>query len=208
MLGGFQHKMGTLVDREIAEMAGVTVSAVTSYRRRHNIKASTSLAARANTVAVSNPVSNRRSVSRGYRVVIKGEAFVVIAKDIAEAAKARAAGRAVIGFSSHALGEFYAADAHKNWPLSSDNVVAKSVPLTVRTSISAKVFCRLGGKPDISSPASSGLGGLGCDGPCVTAGGVDGDAVSVMAPGGLDAESAILIRCRGRCSGQSRPLGR
>ena len=42
VLDDFQHKMGTLVDREIAEMAGVTVSAVTNYRRRHNIKASTS----------------------------------------------------------------------------------------------------------------------------------------------------------------------
>lgn len=95
VLDDFQHKMGTLVDREIAEMAGVTVSAVTNYRRRHNIKASTSRGRpRKPTVSGANLVSSRRSVSRGYRVVIKGEAFVVIAKDIAEAAaKARAAGR-------------------------------------------------------------------------------------------------------------------
>ena len=95
MLDEYQHKMGTLVDREIAEMAGVTVSAVTNYRRRHNIKASSTRGRpRKAVTAPTTNAASRRSVSRGYRVVIKGEAYVVIARDIAEAAsKARAAGR-------------------------------------------------------------------------------------------------------------------
>ena len=41
VLDKFQQQMGSVVDREIAEQAGVTVSAVTNYRKRHNIKAST-----------------------------------------------------------------------------------------------------------------------------------------------------------------------
>ena len=66
VLDDFQHKMGTLVDREIAEMAGVTVSAVTNYRRRHNIKASTSRGRpRKPAVSGANLVSSRRSVSSG-----------------------------------------------------------------------------------------------------------------------------------------------
>ena len=95
VLDQFQHKMGTIVDREIAEMAGVTVSAVTNYRRRHNIKATSPRGRpRKPVTAPASAASARRSVNRGYRVVIKGEAFVVIARDIAEAAaKARACGR-------------------------------------------------------------------------------------------------------------------
>ena len=95
VLDEYQHKMGTLVDREIAEMAGVTVSAVTNYRRRHNIKASSTRGRpRKPVTAPTTNAASRRSVTRGYRVVIKGEAYVVIARDIAEAAsKARAAGR-------------------------------------------------------------------------------------------------------------------
>ena len=95
VLDEYQHKMGMLVDREIAEMAGVTVSAVTNYRRRHNIKA-TSTRGRPRKPVSSAAVrpTSRRSVARGYRVVINGEAYVVIAQDIAEAAsKARGAGR-------------------------------------------------------------------------------------------------------------------
>lgn len=95
VLDEYQHKMGTLVDREIAEMAGVTVSAVTNYRRRHNIKASSARGRPRKPVGATSVVGSvRRSVNRGYRVVIKGEAYVVIARDIAEAAaKARSAGR-------------------------------------------------------------------------------------------------------------------
>ena len=93
VLDQFQKKMGTLVDREIAEMAGVTVSAVTNYRRRHNIKAS-SARGRPRKPSGSPTTGRGRSVNRGYRVVINGDAYVVIARDIAEAAeKARAAGR-------------------------------------------------------------------------------------------------------------------
>jgi len=95
VLDEFQHKMGTLVDREIAEMAGVTVSAVTNYRRRHNIKASTTRGRPRKPLATPpSRQTSRRAVNRGYRVVINGEAYVVIARDIAEAAaKARSAGR-------------------------------------------------------------------------------------------------------------------
>jgi len=93
VLDDFQHKMGTLVDREIAEMAGVTVSAVTNYRRRHNIKASTARGRPRKSPAVGRAASSKRG-ARGYRVVIDGESFVVIASTIAEAAeRATALGR-------------------------------------------------------------------------------------------------------------------
>ena len=95
VLDQFQDKMGTVVDREIAELAGVTVSAVTNYRKRHNIKASSERGRpRKRPEGPVSAVRRRVTGARGYRVVIGGEAFVVIAKDIAEAAaKARQYGR-------------------------------------------------------------------------------------------------------------------
>lgn len=89
-LDKFQDQMGKVVDREIAEKAGVTVSAVTNYRKRNNIKAS-GKRGRPRLRPEGGPVATRRpSGSRGYKVVIGGEAFVVIASDIAEAAAAAA----------------------------------------------------------------------------------------------------------------------
>ena len=87
--------MGKVVDREIAELAGVTVSAVTNYRKRHNIEASNERGRPRKRPDASHASARRRtSGARGYRVVIGGEAFVVIAMDIAEAAKkAREFGR-------------------------------------------------------------------------------------------------------------------
>jgi hypothetical protein len=95
VLDQFQDKMGTVVDREIAELAGVTVSAVTNYRKRHNIKASSERGRPRKRPEGAAPLARRRVAgARGYRVVIGGEAFVVIAADIAEAAsKARKYGR-------------------------------------------------------------------------------------------------------------------
>jgi len=93
VLEQYQHQMGQMADREIAELAGVTVSAVTSYRRRHKIEASNSRGRPGNRAAESGPAATVRR-SRGYKVVISGEDFVVIASDIAEAAeKARSVGR-------------------------------------------------------------------------------------------------------------------
>lgn len=95
VLDQFQDKMGTVVDREIAELAGVTVSAVTNYRKRHNIKASNERGRPRKRPEPSGAALRRRATgARGYRVVIGGEPFVVIAGDIAEAAnKARQYGR-------------------------------------------------------------------------------------------------------------------
>jgi transposase len=93
VLDKFQGQMGTVVDREIAELAGVTVSAVTNYRKRHNIKASTGRG-RPRKRPDAGPISRPKKGARGYRVVIGGQPFVVIAADIAEAAtKAKANGR-------------------------------------------------------------------------------------------------------------------
>ena len=97
VLEEFQDQMGKVVDREIAERAGVTVSAVTNYRRRHNIEATNERGRpRKRPDGAPAGIPDRRSTTgaRGYRVVIGGEAFVVIASDIAEAAqKAREFGR-------------------------------------------------------------------------------------------------------------------
>ena len=93
-LSQFQDQMGKVVDREIAERAGVTVSAVTNYRRRHNIKASGGQGRPRKRPEGTVAPKLRRAGARGYRVVIGGESFVVIANDIAEAAAAaRRSGR-------------------------------------------------------------------------------------------------------------------
>ena len=96
ILEKYEDQMGKVVDREIAERAGVTVSAVTNYRKRHNIEATKERGRpRKRPGALSDGMNKRRQVgSRGYRVVIGGEPYVVIATDIAEAAnKAREFGR-------------------------------------------------------------------------------------------------------------------
>ncbi len=91
-LDKFVSQMGTVVDREIAEKAGVTVSAVTNYRKRNNIKASAKRGRprRRPEGSVAVETVRRSSGAMGYKVVIGGEAFVVIAADIAEAAVAAA----------------------------------------------------------------------------------------------------------------------
>ena len=95
VLDHYQDQMGKVVDREIAEQAGVTVSAVTNYRKRHNIEATQERGRPRKRPEVTAAVQRRPvSNSRGYRVVIGGEPYVVIATDIAEAAdKARKVGR-------------------------------------------------------------------------------------------------------------------
>ncbi len=103
-LSQYRNEMGKVVDRIIAEKAGVTVSAVTNYRRRHNIPAvagrgrprsrvPTAKAPVAKTpVAAKSPARKVRKAatpSRHYafRVRIDGEKLIVVAKDIAEAAQ-------------------------------------------------------------------------------------------------------------------------
>ena len=95
VLDKFQQQMGSVVDREIAERAGVTVSAVTNYRKRHNIKASTTRGRPRKKGGRSGGLAAPRAAGpRGYRVVIGRESFVVIAVDITEAAaKAKRADR-------------------------------------------------------------------------------------------------------------------
>ena len=97
VLEQYQDQMGKVVDREIAERAGVTVSAVTNYRKRHNIEATNERGRprkRPGASAGDIPSLRRNSGARGYRVMIGGEPFVVIATNIAEAAqKAREYGR-------------------------------------------------------------------------------------------------------------------
>jgi transposase len=85
-LSQFRDQMGKVVDREIAERAGVTVSAVTNYRRRHNIKASGGQGRPRKRPEGAIAPKLHRVGARGYRVVI--------ANDIAEAAAAaRRSGR-------------------------------------------------------------------------------------------------------------------
>ena len=96
VLEQYEDQMGKVVDREIAERAGVTVSAVTNYRKRHNIEATKERGRpRKRPAALVDAMNTRRlGGARGYRVVIGGEPYVVIAADIAEAAsKAREFGR-------------------------------------------------------------------------------------------------------------------
>ena len=91
-LDKYIDQIGKVVDREIAERAGVTVSAVTNYRKRNNIKASGKRGrprVRPKSAVLTESVSTVRG-SSGYKVIIGGEAYVVIASDIAEAAAAAA----------------------------------------------------------------------------------------------------------------------
>ena len=91
-LDKYIDQIGKVVDREIAERAGVTVSAVTNYRKRNNIKASGKRGrprVRPNPSVLAESVPTSKGAS-GYKVIIGGEAFVVIASDIAQAAAAAA----------------------------------------------------------------------------------------------------------------------
>ena len=97
ILAQYKDQMGKVVDRVIAEKAGVTVSAVTNYRKRHNIKASGSRGRPRARPEGGNAIRRRHGVAQGYRVTIGGEPYVVIAKDIAEAATiAGGSGRGVV----------------------------------------------------------------------------------------------------------------
>jgi len=92
-LDQYADEMGTVVDREIAAKAGVTVSAVTNYRRRNNIQAA---ARRGRPRLRQEPVASgsilaREASKSGFKVLVDGEAFVVVADNIAEAATAAAA---------------------------------------------------------------------------------------------------------------------
>ena len=95
VLDKYQEQMGKVVDREIAEQAGVTVSAVTNYRKRHNIDATQERGRPRKRPEINGTVTRRHtSAARGYRVMIGGEPYVVIAGDITEAAeKASQTGR-------------------------------------------------------------------------------------------------------------------
>lgn len=113
----YLDQIGKVIDREIAEKAGVSVSAVTNYRRRHGIPAATrrggaTKAPKAVKAASSAPApakaapkaaapkaapAARASGSRGFRVTIGDEHFVVVADDIVEAARiASGAGRGTV----------------------------------------------------------------------------------------------------------------
>ncbi|MGB0641114.1 MAG: hypothetical protein ACPGTU_17395 [Myxococcota bacterium] len=98
ILAKYRDEMGKVVDRVIAEKAGVTVSAVTNYRKRHNIKAS---GTRGRPRGRPNPGKSLRRREQkgvqGYRVTVGGTAYVVIAKDITEAVLiARGSGRGAV----------------------------------------------------------------------------------------------------------------
>ena len=87
-LDQYADEMGTVVDREIAAKAGVTVSAVTNYRRRNNIKAA---ARRGRPRLRREPITGGSRLAgdepkSGYKVLVDGETFVVVAGNITEAA--------------------------------------------------------------------------------------------------------------------------
>jgi hypothetical protein len=89
--------MGKVVDRVIAEKAGVTVSAVTNYRKRHKIAPATGRGRPRRTPAApaaARSTGRRRVAAQAYSVEIAGEKVVVVASNIVEAAqRASAAGR-------------------------------------------------------------------------------------------------------------------
>ena len=99
----YEDQLGQVPDRLIAENAGVTVSAVTLYRTRRGIpsarsnRASTTTSTQqpaAEQASVASPVIEEPSSSQrptpgryGFRVRSGGDIFVVLAKDIVEAAR-------------------------------------------------------------------------------------------------------------------------
>jgi predicted DNA binding protein len=97
VLAQYQDQMGKVVDRVIAEKAGVTVSAVTNYRKRHQIAPATGRGRprRSPAAPAADRASSRRRVAaQAYSVEIAGEKVVVVASSIVEAAqRASAAGR-------------------------------------------------------------------------------------------------------------------
>lgn len=90
-LSSYRHVIGRRIDREVAEMAGVSVSAVTNYRRRHGIAAATRGGVDDDDdLPDTVPVRSRfglRLCGRAFRVNIDGSDFVVVAEDIAQAAR-------------------------------------------------------------------------------------------------------------------------
>jgi hypothetical protein len=102
VLAQFKDQMGKVVDREIAEKAGVTVSAVTNYRNRHNIAPATGRgrprlsAAPTSSAAVDSrsTTARRRKGAQAYQIELGGNTLVVVAANIVEAAqRASAAGK-------------------------------------------------------------------------------------------------------------------
>jgi len=96
VLAKYQDQMGKVVDREIAEKAGVTVSAVTNYRKRHNIPPATGRGRprRSPLAPAVRTSTRRRTGAMAFQVAIGSETLVVVAKDIVAAAqRATAAGR-------------------------------------------------------------------------------------------------------------------
>jgi hypothetical protein len=100
-LSQYRNEMGKVVDRIIAEKAGVTVSAVTNYRRRHNIPAHSGRGRPRSTPRAQEPTAKtpsaavtpkvRATVTRAtqyaFRVRIGDKKIIVVAKDIADAAR-------------------------------------------------------------------------------------------------------------------------
>lgn len=89
-LKGFAHLAGKYIDREVAERAGVSVSAVTNFRRRHGITAAT----RSNLGGTSpSPAAGTTAPSDtgelGFLVTLRDAdaAMVVVAVDIIAAAQ-------------------------------------------------------------------------------------------------------------------------
>ncbi len=84
------HLVGKVIDREVAELAGVSVSAVTNYRRRHGIPAATRRPKGVDVAPATKaaaPASSGGLGSRGFRVTIGEEDYVVVASNIVEAAR-------------------------------------------------------------------------------------------------------------------------
>ncbi len=97
VLEKYQDQMGKVVDREIAEKAGVTVSAVTNYRKRHNIPPATGRGRPRRSPgapSVTRSAGRRRTSALAFQVMVGGDVLVVVASNIVEAAqRASAAGR-------------------------------------------------------------------------------------------------------------------
>ena len=97
VLEQYQDQMGKVVDREIAEKAGVTVSAVTNYRKRHNIPPLTGRGRPRRTdggAQASQAKASRSAGLQAYEVKSGEDTVVVVATTIVEAAqRATAAGR-------------------------------------------------------------------------------------------------------------------
>ncbi len=85
-LAPYRHLIGKLVDREVAELAGVSTSAVTNHRRRHGIPPARRPRGAA-VLHVPSAGSEGPVPGRAYRVSIGGRDYVIVAADILEAAR-------------------------------------------------------------------------------------------------------------------------